>query len=148
MDNSATTIDKPNIKQAVPFFRVADMEASLKFYMDGLGFTMTNKWTPRGKIEWCWLQRDNIALMLQEPRKESAHPMPETKVGLGVSICFICEDALLLYHEFIGRGTDASEPFVGNWMWVTSVKDPDGYVLEFESSTDVPEETGYSEWKK
>ena len=26
-------------------------------------------------------------------------------------------------------------------MWVTSVTDPDGYRVEFESSTDVPEET-------
>lgn len=32
-------------------------------------------------------------------------------------------------------------------MWVTGVKDPDGYNLYFESMTDVPEETKYSEWK-
>jgi hypothetical protein len=30
-------------------------------------------------------------------------------------------------------------------MWVTSLRDPDGYRLEFESPTDVPEETRYSE---
>jgi lactoylglutathione lyase len=30
-------------------------------------------------------------------------------------------------------------------MWVTSVQDPDGYKLEFESRTDVPEETVFSE---
>jgi hypothetical protein len=28
-------------------------------------------------------------------------------------------------------------------MWVTSLKDPDGYRLDFESPTDVPEETVY-----
>jgi hypothetical protein len=27
-----------NVKQAVPFFRVTDIEASLRFYVDGLGF--------------------------------------------------------------------------------------------------------------
>jgi lactoylglutathione lyase len=47
---------KPNIKLTVPFFRVADMEAAVRFYVEGLGFTMANQWTPRGKIEWCWLQ--------------------------------------------------------------------------------------------
>jgi lactoylglutathione lyase len=36
-------------------------------------------------------------------------------------------------------------PFVGNAMWVTLVQDPDGYKLEFESFTDVPEETVFSE---
>lgn len=30
-------------------------------------------------------------------------------------------------------------------MWVTSLRDPDGYRLEFESLTDVPEETVFSE---
>jgi len=30
-------------------------------------------------------------------------------------------------------------------MWVTSLSDPDGYRIEFESSTDGPEETEYSE---
>jgi hypothetical protein len=29
-------------------------------------------------------------------------------------------------------------------MWVTSLSDPDGYRLDFESDTDVPEETEYS----
>ena len=26
------------------------------FMLDGLGFKVLNTWTPRGKIEWCWLQ--------------------------------------------------------------------------------------------
>jgi lactoylglutathione lyase len=29
-------------------------------------------------------------------------------------------------------------------MWVTSLFDPDGYRIEFESPTDVPEETEFS----
>ena len=32
----------PNVKQAVPFFMVTNIEASLRFYVDGLGFTVTN----------------------------------------------------------------------------------------------------------
>jgi len=59
---------KPNIKLTVPFFRVADMEVSMRFYMDGLGFTITNQWTPRGKIEWCWLHEfKERGLTVQEP---------------------------------------------------------------------------------
>jgi lactoylglutathione lyase len=143
--NSETTT-KPNIKQAVPFFMVVNMEVSLRFYLDGLGFVMINKWVPRDTIEWCWLQRDGAALMLQEYRKEKGVPA-ETR-GVGVSICFQCEDALDLYHEFTAKGIGVSEPFVGNKMWVIDVKDPDGYNLNFESVTDVPEETKYFEWRK
>jgi lactoylglutathione lyase len=138
---------KPNIKLAVPFFMVQDMESSLRFYVDGLGFTMTNKWTPRGTIEWCWLQRDAVAIMLQEPRKKD-NQTPEQQPGKGISICFQCEDALALYTEFTERGLKPREPFVGNNMWVVGLKDADGYNIEFESDTDVPEETKYSEWVK
>jgi lactoylglutathione lyase len=67
--------------------------------------------------------------------------VPETKVGVGVSICFQCRDALAIYRDVVSRGLEASRPFVGNVMWCTSVSDPDGYRLEFESLTDVPEET-------
>ncbi len=71
--------------------------------------------------------------------------MPAGKVGEGVSICFICEDALAIYRQVTSRGIQASRPFVGNAMWVTSLSDPDGYRIDFESYTDVPEETVLSE---
>jgi hypothetical protein len=45
-------------------------------------------------------------------------------------------------------GLSASEPFVGNNMWVVGLKDPDGYNIFFESPTDVAEETKYSDWAK
>jgi catechol 2,3-dioxygenase-like lactoylglutathione lyase family enzyme len=134
-----------NIRLAVPFFMVRDMEASLKFYTGDLGFAMTNKWAPRGKIEWCWLQRDDVSLMLQQPRDQEKFNQKGLR-GNGVSICFQCADALALYHEFKSRGIEIPEPFVGNNMWVVAFPDPDGYRLDFESTTDVPEETKYSEW--
>ena len=63
-----------NIKQAVPFFRVTDMESSLRFYVGGLGFTIKRQWVPEGgehypsdgKIRWCWLELGGAAIMLQE----------------------------------------------------------------------------------
>ena len=62
-----------------------------------------------------------------------------------MSICFVCRDALAIYREVKARGVAAETPFVGNAMWVTSLTDPDGYRIDFESPTDVPEETVYSE---
>jgi catechol 2,3-dioxygenase-like lactoylglutathione lyase family enzyme len=134
-----------NVRQAVPFFRVASMESSLRFYLDGLGFRMSKNWIVEGRVRWCWLEIGDAALMLQEFRTgREGSWKPAGKLGEGVSICFICEDALALYREFKSRSIDASTPFVGNGMWVTGVKDPDGYRLEFESETETPEETLYS----
>ena len=135
------TNPESNVKQAVPFFMVTNLEASLRFYVDGLGFTMTNQWIDEGKLRWCWLQLGGAALMLQEYRPTK---IPANKRGEGVSICFQCNDALAIYHEAISRGLQPKTPFVGNAMWVTILSDPDGYTLDFESPTDTPEETIYS----
>ena len=135
-----------NVKQAVPFFMVSDIQQSLRFYVDGFGFEMTKKWEPEGKLQWCNLEMGDAALMLQEFWKDGRHSgRPEGKLGQGVSICFICEDALAIYRDITSRGIEASRPFVGNGMWVISVSDPDGYHVDFESYTDVSEETVLSE---
>jgi len=135
------------VKQAVPFFMVANIQNSLDFYVGGLGFEKTNQWIDEGKLRWCWLQHGGAALMLQEYRPDMRERLAsEGKVlGVGVSICFTCEDALAFYREVISRGVKAERPFVGNAMWVTGITDPDGYKLFFNSPTDVAEETVYSE---
>jgi hypothetical protein len=97
------------------------------------------------KLRWCWLQNGGAAVMLQEFRTEGHDSwMPSGKVGQGVTICFTCEDALAIYHDALAKGLQPSRPFVGNGMWVTSLADPDGYKLSFESLTGVAEETVYS----
>ena len=137
---------KPNVRQAVPFFGVTNIEASLRFYVDGLGFRRTLQWEPEGRIRWCWLELGDAALMLQEYWKDGQRGgAPTETLGQGVSICFMCADAIAIYHEARSRGLDPARPFVGNNLWVTSLRDPDGYRLEFESPTDVPEGTEYLE---
>lgn len=131
-----------NLKQSVPFFMVTNMENSLEFYSKGLGFELKIDWKPNGKIEWCWLEREGVAIMLQEYRETF---LPKEKLGVGVSVCFMCNDAIALYKEFLQRRLDPKEPFVGNKLWVVQVTDPDGYNITFESPTDVAEETKYSE---
>jgi lactoylglutathione lyase len=137
-------MNNPNVKQSVPFFMVTNMDSSLNFYIEKLGFTIKHQWEPRGKIEWCWLQLGNASIMLQEYRQNP----PSEKLGEGVSVYFICEDALTIYNQITSNGLSTTEPFVGNNMWVVGLKDPDGYNILFESATDLPEETMYSDWIK
>jgi lactoylglutathione lyase len=135
-----------NVKQAVPFLNVTDIEASIRFYVDGLGGVVTNQWVPEGRVRWCWLQLGDAALMLQEYWRDGRRSgAPDGPLGQGVSICFMCADAIAIYRELLARGVAAERPFVGNGLWVTSVSDPDGYRLAFESPTDIPEDTVYSD---
>jgi lactoylglutathione lyase len=64
-----------NVQQAVPFFMVSDMEASLRFYIDGLGFQRTKQWIVDNKIRWCWLELGAAAHMLQEYRPSLHSPL-------------------------------------------------------------------------
>lgn len=134
------------VDRVVPFFAVKDMQKSLAFYLDGLGFELEGKWVDEGVIRWCSLRIGNAELMLQEFRTEGhdSRQFSENK-GEGVSLFFFCDDAVGYYRSVRSRGIDASEPQVGNGMWVTSIADPDGYILYFQSATDVPEETRLSE---
>ena len=143
---SSTLNSQPSVKQAVPLLMVKDMEASINFYVKGLGFSMTKSWVDDGKLKWCWLVIDSAALMLQEHDEKAT--VTKEKPGEGVEIFFICENALAIYTQITSNGISPSEPFVGNKMWVVPFKDPDGYKISFESFTDVPEETKFSEWKK
>jgi len=125
---------------------VNDIAASLRFYVDGLGFRKTIEWMPDGRLQWCWLENGGAAVMLQEFWKSGHHSnVPTERLGVGVSVCFMCKDALALYKEFKSRGIDVKRPFVCNGLWVTEIVDPDGYRLAFESPSDALEETEYAE---
>ena len=147
---AVATVTSVNVKQAVPFFGVTNMESSLRFYVDGLGFKMKNSWIPDraqdhpdGRIRWCWLQLGDAAIMLQEFLPERR---PKEALGTGVNVCFQCEDALALYREFKSRGIQTrGRPSVGNRLWVVPVTDPDGYRMEFASPTDAPQESELEE---
>src|SRR5208283_3270505 len=54
------------VAQVVPFLRVSDIERSLRFYTDGLGFTMAMHCIDGGKLRWCRLEKGGAAIMLQE----------------------------------------------------------------------------------
>ena len=134
------------VKEVVPFFAVKEMRESLEFYVGGLGFEVDAQWVDEGVLRWCRLQIDGAGLMLQQFRTEGhdAREFSENK-GEGVSLCFFCDDAVRYYRKVSERGVDATEPAVGNGLWVTSVVDPDGYRLDFQSRTEVAEGMKLSE---
>jgi lactoylglutathione lyase len=93
---AVATVTTVNVKQAVPFFGVSNMESSLRFYVDGLGFKMKRWWIPDqadgqddykpdGRIRWCWLELGEAAIMLQEFLPER---QPKETLGLDSTYVF------------------------------------------------------------
>ena len=144
--SDAATQPEANMLEVIPFHGITNMQNSLKFYVEGLGFTMTNSWKPEGTVRWCMLKLGDTRLMLQE-----FYPkwVPGDPLGKGQMPHFQCRDALKYYREITARGVKTcEEPFVGNNMWFFTVEDPDGYKLAFASPTDIPEETKLSEYER
>ena len=137
-------MNEPRVNEVVPFLMVADMQAALAFYRDGLGFEIEQQWAPDGKLRWCQIRLDGSRLMLQEHDRHAGSP----DKGTGIVLCIFCDDAVALYDAFCARGVTPEEPYVGNRLWVTRVTDPDGFKLDFESPTDVAEETRLSTWRR
>ena len=76
------------------------MGKSLSFYQEALGFELVEKWEDNGKLRWCKLDLGNASIMLQEFWKEGHHAnLPEGKLGTGVCIYFICDDAISFYES-------------------------------------------------
>ena len=134
------------VNEVVPFLAVTNMERSVAFYVDGLGFTFRHKWVDQGVLRWCQLQLDGAGVMLQEfPTEGHDSRRFSDNKGEGVTLCFFLDDAIEFYRALISRGIETSEPCVSNSLWMTQMTDPDGYRLLFESPTDVPEGTRLSE---
>ena len=127
-------------EEVIPFLHVDDLERSLRFYVDGLGFEVRDRWEVEGRLRWCRLERRGVSLMLQSRAPGASGPG-----GSGISIVIFCHDARARYRELRGRGLAPSLPFVGNGLWVTTLVDPDGYRVDIESPADAPEDTVHDE---
>lgn len=122
------------------------MQRYLRFYAERLGFPIVCRWVDNGRLRWVWLQRGDGAVMIQEMLVDSGvSARPRDVLGAGVTLFFVCDDALFVHRQAAERGLRSKRPFVGNGMWVVPFVDPDGYRIEFASPTDVLEETVYDE---
>lgn len=123
------------IQELVPLLFVEDIVRTAAFYQQRLGFEMTMKWEPAGKLSWCRLERGGAALMLQQALPEEDGPAEGR--GRGVGFYFNCDDADGMHADLASRGLSLAAPqaaFYG--MNQLFVKDPDGYELCFQSVID------------
>jgi catechol 2,3-dioxygenase-like lactoylglutathione lyase family enzyme len=54
------------VRQLKPLLAVSDIQRSVEFYKDRLGFTLTGEAENEGKMLWCRMERGGSAIMLQQ----------------------------------------------------------------------------------
>ena len=121
--------DESKDLRVVPLIWVADVESSMNFYCQKLGFRMVDAWRPDNVLAWCSLTKGAAQLMLQQPDKGRKFQKPH-----GIQLYIICQDLDQVHAEIQVRGgapTDISDAFYN--MRQFFVTDPDGNHICFES---------------
>jgi uncharacterized glyoxalase superfamily protein PhnB len=127
----AVTEQTGAVQELWPLLVVADLDRSITFYRDQLGFSVVSEAKSEGQTFWCRLKRGGASIMLQQAEAEDG---PAAGRGRGVSFYFVCDDVDPVYAELLVRGLKLDLPEVAYYgMKQVHVLDPDGYSLCFES---------------
>ena len=111
---------KTRFETANPILRVRDMTASVRYYVEVLGFANA-AW---GSNDFTFVSRDGAGIYLCR----DAQGCRGTWAWIGV------EDAAVLYEEYRASGAKLrGEPRNHPWALEIQVEDPDGHVLRFGS---------------
>jgi predicted lactoylglutathione lyase len=113
-------MERTKFEGSSPILSVKDMAASVRYYVDVLGF----KDAPWGNDDFTSVNRDRAGIYLCRGGQGQAG----TWVWLGV------EDAAALYEEYKANGAKILQsPQNYSWAYEMRVEDPDGHVLRFGS---------------
>jgi predicted enzyme related to lactoylglutathione lyase len=115
-----TNVAKTKFEHAAPILNVSDMAASVKYYVESLGFRNAD-W---GTDAFTSVNRDAAEIYLCQ----GAQGRPGTWVWIGV------EDVATLYQEYKTSGAKIRKaPENYPWAYEMQVEDSDGHVLRFGS---------------
>lgn len=113
-------MSRTRFEHAEPILCVADLQRSLRYYSDVLGFTNA-EW---GGDRFTHVHRDGAGIYLSEGDQGN----PGTWLWIGV------EDITSLYDEYKASGARVlHKPKNYGWAYEMKVEDPDGHVLRFGS---------------
>jgi predicted enzyme related to lactoylglutathione lyase len=122
--------------RAAPYFPVTDVERSMKFYDQVLGFQC--EYSAGVPLQFAICSRDGLAIMLRRV-DDSAVVVPNEKQGGTWDAFFWVNDADALHLELSSKGADiAYGPLIQESyrMREFAVRDSDGHVLGFGQALD------------
>ena len=123
-----------DVRGVCPLLAVFDMQRSLDFYRDVLGFSVARISDPPRRLWWALLDRGDAQLMLSAAYEDNDRPsVPDparVEAHLDAALFFGWPDVDEAYSQLRAQGIDAEEPFVQPYgMKQLYLKDPDGYSL-------------------
>ena len=122
-----------NLVSISPFFIVKDLQASIAFYRERLGFQLDFD-GPAGDVYYAGVSRDGIGIMLKEILPDVLPCPNHTRHPWARWDAYIYTlDPDTLFDEFRQRGVPFVKElsFIDEGLWGFEITDADGYVLAF-----------------
>jgi lactoylglutathione lyase len=120
--------DSLRLRSLSPSYTVDDLERSLRFYVDGLGFTVEDRWEAEGELRGVMLVAGSCHLGLS--RDDGAQGRDRRK-GVGFRLwAETAHDLDALAARLREHGVETDGPKEESWGSRTlTVTDPDGFKL-------------------
>ena len=124
---------KRNLASISPFFIVKDLQVSISYYIERLGFQLDFQ-GPDGDVYYGQVSRDGIGIFLKTILPDVLPCPNHTRHGWARWDAYIYAlDPDSLFDEFRQRGVSFVKElsFIDDGLWGFEVSDADGYVLAF-----------------
>ncbi|HXM37839.1 MAG TPA: VOC family protein [Gemmatimonadales bacterium] len=119
------------LRRILPSFTTTDLQRSIAFYRDVLGFVIGEEWREGGALMGCEIQAGDVTFMLGQDDFAKGRDRPK---GLGTRVwCHTAQDLDRLAADIKARGGVLDqEPQLMSWGdRVFMISDPDGFKLTF-----------------
>ena len=124
------------IRGVVPMLQSSDLQRTITFYTEVLGFEVTGTHEYEGELVWCSLRQDTTHLMFffEGEHDHGDGEIHSHEPGMSGTLYFYPDDADALYETVKDRVEVQSAPQdMPYGMREFSISDPDGYRLSFGS---------------
>jgi len=120
-------VTSSRIKKMSPQFLVADLERSIEFYMQKLGFSMEFRY----EDFYAGIMKDGNSIHLKSGNP-SAEERKNKRENDDLDLVFSVENVDGLYNELVNRSVEITQPLCerpyGKEFYIA---DPDGYIIAF-----------------
>lgn len=123
-----------NLELISPFFIVKDLKASVRYYIDRLGFSLAFEGPGQDDTYYASVSREGANIMLKQIAPDVLPCPNHTRHGWARWDAYIyAVDPDPLFAEFKQRGASFGKElsFIDTGLWGFEVFDADGYVIAF-----------------
>jgi uncharacterized glyoxalase superfamily protein PhnB len=125
------------LKSLTPNLMVPDVNQSLNFYTNLLGFEVLQSVPDSGILQWAFIQSGDVRLMLQkETSIKEEYPELEKHTGGGALTFYIQVEGLEGWYEKLKDKVNVIKPLHKTFYGANefSITDPDGFILTFSEA--------------